>query len=310
MRPSHWIKNAFVAAPLLFSGQFVYLRAWGACLSAVAAFCLLSSGVYLINDICDRNQDRLHPVKRNRPVASGRVSVAAAVVFAAILLAAGLGISVAVELVRYDPHQSLHGFGLTAWTLAYLALNLMYSLWLKRHAIIDVVAVAMGFVFRAMAGADAIGVPISPWMVLCAFTLCLFIALTKRRGEIVALSADKAGVTRAANRDYTLGDIDTMLTISAAMAILTYSLYCVAYRTVSRIGSAHLIWTIPLVLYGVFRYNRITRNAVGGDPVSAVLRDRVMWIVIVLYVAMTALVLLYGGHASVRNILDYEVFPR
>jgi 4-hydroxybenzoate polyprenyltransferase len=304
MRIRHWVKNAFVAAPLLFAGRFDDPTAWGRTLAAVAAFCLLSSGVYLINDVCDRRRDAAHPVKSRRAVASGRLSVPSALTAGVLLLAVGLGVAVAVETVAYEPDQPLGGLGLLAWTAGYLVMNLAYSLWLKNRAIVDVILVAMGFVFRAMAGAAAISVPVSPWLVLCTFTLCLFIALCKRRSEIAELPAEQAVAARDANRAYDRRDLEHMLTASTALAILTYSLYCVAPRTVAQLGSAHMIWTVPLVVYGLFRYGRIARRAGGGDPIELLVRDRVMWLVVLVYVAVSGLVVKYGSHEAVREILD------
>jgi 4-hydroxybenzoate polyprenyltransferase len=304
MRIRHWVKNAFVAAPLLFAGRFDDPTAWGRTLAALAAFCLLSSGVYLLNDVCDRRRDAAHPTKSRRPLPSGRLSVPAALAAAAALLAAGLGAAAAVEVVGHDPHQPLGGFGLLAWTGGYLVMNLAYSLWLKNRAIVDVILVAMGFVFRAMAGAAAIAVPISPWLVLCTFTLCLFIALCKRRSEIAELSGEQAAAARGANRAYDRRDLEHMLTASTALAILTYSLYCVAPRTVAQLGSAHMIWTVPLVVYGLFRYGRIARRAGGSDPIELLVRDRVMWLVVLVYVVVSGLIVRYGGHEAVRDILD------
>lgn len=304
MRIPHWVKNGFVAAPLVFAAQFGNLLAWGRCLAAVAAYCLLSSGVYLINDIADRQADRAHPIKKNRPIASGRLSVSAAVVAAMVLLMAGLGIAIVVEYFTYAPGRPLFGIELVVWTVAYLALNLLYSFWLKYIVIVDVIVVALGFVLRAMAGAAAIVVPISPWLVLCTFTLCLFIALAKRRSEVTMLEGDVASAARSVNRRYDRLDLEHMLTVSTAMAILTYSLYCVAPQTILRIGSAHLIWTIPLVVYGMFRYNLLTRKAARGDAVDVVLHDKILWLVMAVYLLVVILVLLYGWHPSVASVLE------
>ena len=306
MRPGHWIKNSFVVAPVLFSMRFVEPLACVQALVAGGAFCLLSSGVYLLNDVCDRQADRAHPVKRRRPVASGRLSPSVAAAAGILLMIAGITVAVGMSLpLRSD--QPLYGSALILWAGCYLVLNLLYSFWLKAHMIIDVIVIALGFVLRAMAGAAAISVPVSPWLVVCTFTLCLFIALTKRRGEIAALPPESAAAARATNRAYEPGDIEHMLTVSAALAILTYALYCLAPGTVSRVGSAHLVWTIPIVVYGMFRYNRITRNASDYDPVSVMLRDRIMWIVLVGYVVWTGLILTYGGHPSVAGIVDVNI---
>jgi decaprenyl-phosphate phosphoribosyltransferase len=312
-RPRQWVKNAFVVAPILFSGRFVAWPAWVQCLAATASFCLLSSSIYLVNDICDRNADRLHPEKRRRPVASGRVSVSSAVTEAVVLALAGgaivaavvtLGRSAVVAALAYRMPQPLGGAGLAVWAGGYVALNLLYSFWLKKRAIIDVLVVAMGFVMRAMAGAAAIAVPISPWLVVCTFTLCLFIAVAKRRAETVEVPLWQAHAARQSHAGYPLETIEHMLTVSASLAIITYSLYCVAPRTVTVVGSAHMIWTIPLVIYGTFRYYRRCHQPGGADIARALTADRIMWVVMVAYVLLVALIFTYGRSPAVRAILD------
>ncbi len=301
MRPHHWVKNILVMAPILFSNNFGSLWAWERTIAVAVAFCLLSSSIYLINDIADREADRAHPVKRNRPIASGRLGIGVAVSWSIVLMVLGLGLAVAVEILTYNPAHPLHGLQLVVWTLAYVVLNLLYSFWLKHHVIVDVIAVAMGFVLRAMAGAAAIAVPISPWLVVCTFTLCLFIALTKRRGEIITLN-EQAGAARAANRQYDLADLEHMVTVSTSMALLTYSLYCLSIMTINRIHSAHMIWTIPLVVYGMFRYSQLTRKAGKSDAVLVLIHDKVLWCVVAAYVVLVILVLKYGP--AVGSILE------
>lgn len=312
-RPRHWIKNAFVAAPILFAGRFADPGAWIQGLAAVGSFCLLSSSIYLVNDICDRSADRLHPVKRDRPVASGRLSVAGASLAALLLALAGAGIALAVvvlgrggavPILAYPPDQPLGGMGLWVWAGGYVILNLLYSFWLKDRAIVDVLMVAMGFVMRAMAGAAAIAVPISPWLVVCTLTLCLFIAVAKRCGETVEMPSWQANASRKAQRGYEPGVIEHMLSVSAGLAILTYSLYCLAPRTVRTVGSAHMIWTIPLVIYGTFRYYRRCHRPGGADIVNVLLHDRVMWLVLLSYVIIVGLVITYGSNPAIRSILD------
>jgi 4-hydroxybenzoate polyprenyltransferase len=299
-RPAHWVKNAFVLAPLLFANQFREPLAVVQALLAMAAFCLLSSGVYLINDVMDRKQDLLHPIKRLRPVPSGRLSVPAAVFFGAMFLGAGLALPVAMGLTW--PTTTLGGFGVLAWAGAYVVLNTLYSMWLKHHPIVDVIVIAIGFVFRAMAGAAAIDVLASPWLVVCTFTLCLFIALTKRRGEVLVLGEDAAH-TRKSNAAYELRDLDIMIGVSASMAVITYALYCLAPHTVQvTVGSANLIWTIPLVVYGVFRFNRLTRTT-GRDPVAMLVGDRAMWAVVILYVIMVGAAILAGDREGFQMLL-------
>jgi len=310
LRAKHWIKNGFVVAPMLFSGRFVEPVAWGLTAGAVGAFCMLSSGVYLINDVRDRRDDRAHPLKCNRPIASGRLSVAAGIVLGVLLLVGGLATAAGVVLTTPEGFWSmpdlapaLGGWGLLVWAACYGVLNMLYSFWLKQHPIIDVIAVALGFVLRAMAGAAAIAVPISPWLVICTFALCLFIALTKRRAEVLALGASPEQTTRRVNLVYSRTDLELMLTVSASMALLTYALYSLAPSTVERFGSAHMVWTVPLAVYGGFRFSHLSRHGY-DDPVKVLLGDRVMWIVVVMYVVLVGLIVKLGSTPAVRTILE------
>ncbi len=299
-RPTQWVKNAFVLAPRLFANQFREPMAGARAVMAMVAFCLLSSGVYLVNDVMDRKQDLLHPVKRLRPVPSGRVSILAALFFGAMFLGAGLALPAAMGMTW--PTDTVGGFGVLAWSGAYVVLNMLYSTWLKHHPIVDVMVIAIGFVFRAMAGAAAINVLASPWLVVCTFTLCLFIALTKRRGEVLVLGED-AAQTRKSNAAYDLRDLDIMIGVSASMAVITYALYCLAPHTVQvTVGSANLIWSIPLVVYGVFRFNRLTRTT-GRDPVAMLVGDRAMWAVVILYVAMVGAAIWAGDRDGFQILL-------
>lgn len=307
IRPTHWVKNVFVLAPLLFAGAFGQWDAWWRCLLAVAAFNLLSSGVYLLNDLCDRQSDRAHPDKRYRPLASGRLSPGVAVVTAGLLLPAGLAISVLPGVWPLRADQPLGNMGTVVWASGYLLLNLLYSLWLKRYTIIDVILVALGFVLRAMAGAAAIAVPISPWLVICTFTLCLFLALAKRRAELTDLSPDEAHHTRHVNRGYRVEDLNFMVTVSTAIALMSYCLYCLAPRTIVHLGSAHMIWTIPLVMYGIFRFLRVMQRINKGDLVNVLLADKVLWLVGFLYLALCAAIIQYGKDDVVRAILDVSI---
>jgi len=310
MRPRHWVKNALVAAPLLFSGRYVETKAWGLCLLAMAAFCLLSSGIYLINDLCDRRQDAVHPVKRRRAIASGRLSISRAIVAAMALILLAGGLLAIVETLKHDPEQLLGGWGLSLWAGLYVVLNLLYSFWLRNHAIIDVLAIAMGFVLRAMAGAAAINVPISPWLVLCTLTLCLFIALAKRRSEIAEMDNGSTADARSSHGGYRKQTLEHMMGVSAALAIVTYCLYCLAPRTISHIGSGHMIWTIPLVIYATFRYYRTTCLAACSDAVELLVRDKIMWLLMAMYVILAGLIIQYGSHPAIRGLLDITELKR
>lgn len=308
LRPTHWVKNAFVVAPILFAGAFGQWDAWWRCLLATAAFCLLSSGVYLLNDLCDLSADRAHPAKRHRPLASGRLSPPGAILTAAILLPAGVLVAALPGISPPRPHPPLGGMGTAICAGAYLVVNLLYSLWLKRYPVIDVIFVAMGFVLRAMAGAAAIAVPISPWLVVCTFTLCLFLALAKRRAELTDLTAEQAEQTRRANRAYRREDLDFMLVVSTALTLTSYALYCLAPGTVHRVGSSHMIWTLPVVMYGVFRFVRVGRRMRQGDVAAVLFADKALWAVVLLYAILCVAVLRFGAHPAVREILDVRVF--
>ncbi len=217
MRIPHWIKNLFVAAPLLFSRHWQASPEWDSRLAlcetvlAFVSFCLISSAIYLVNDVVDRDSDRLHPTKCRRPVASGRLSAHAAVLAAIALAVAGMGAAVAVGAI--ESRQTLMGQGTAVFAACFGLLNVLYVFVLKRHPIVDVIAISLGFVLRAMGGAVAIGVPSSPWLVLCTFTLCLFIALCKRRGELMDLGPQQAAATRVANSAYDLAMVEYMLTV-------------------------------------------------------------------------------------------------
>jgi len=291
MRPAHWLKNLFVFAPLVFSGNFDKSAAWVDCLIAVGAFCLLSSAVYVMNDIFDRRIDSVHPYKRNRPIASGRLSVGAAMPLCLVLAAGGLALALLVSKT-----SDLAGMTVM-WAGIYLFINLLYSTMFRSQAFIDVIIIAACFVLRAMAGAAAITVPISPWLVVCTFTLCLFLALSKR-------SADCEQTPESARPVYTVNELDRLKTISAALAIITYCIYCLAPRTVANIGSGHMIWTIPFVIYGIFRYDRTSRRIHRGDVVSVLLRDKILWLVILAYGALAAAVVRFGKCPTLSGILD------
>ena len=170
-------------------------------------------------------------------------------------------------------------------------MNIFYSMGLKQVALVDVIIVSAGFVVRAMAGAAAIGVASSPWLVLCTFSLCLYLAVTKRRVDL-----RDGGI-------YSEQELQRMEMISAGLAVLTYSLYCLAPMTVARIGSPHLVWTVPLVIYGIFRYERISRRSDNGDVVAMLIRDRVMWYVLLVYAIVVTAVMRWGADPIAADIL-------
>lgn len=260
LRPRQWVKNLFVLAPVLFAGRLLEPDSLLRALAAFGLFTAASGAVYLFNDLVDLEQDRLHPEKRFRPLAAGRLRPATAVV-AGVVLGAGalLGGMVLAP-----------GF---AWVvLAYLILNGAYSLLLKHWVLVDVFVVALGFVFRAVAGAEAIAVAISPWLLLCTFFVALFLALGKRRHELVTLEDPVAH--RPILAHYSTLFIDQMLVVLAAVTIAAYALYTVAPRTVEHFGSENLIFTVPFVLFGIFRFLYLVyQRPEAGHPHEVMLTD-------------------------------------
>jgi 4-hydroxybenzoate polyprenyltransferase len=283
-RPKQWIKNGFVFAALVFAGKLGQLDLVAQTVAAFILFSLLSSTVYLLNDAADAEADRKHPLKANRPIAAGRLPVRTAVAIAVIL---GLGSLAVSALVDYR-------FGLVA--LAYLTLNVAYTFWLKHLVLLDVFAIAGGFVLRAMAGAAVIHVSISPWLYLCTILLSLFLGFGKRRHELLLLEGS-AGVHRRNLEEYTGPLLDDLINIVAGATIIAYSMYTFFASAVPQ--NRAMMVTIPFVLYGIFRYLLlIHRTDLGGAPEEAVWRDFPLLIDLVLW-AVTSAVILHL-HASLH----------
>lgn len=280
-RPSQWLKNGFVLAPMVFSGLMLQPSAWLATAAAVVAFCAASSATYLVNDVIDRAADRSHPEKRHRPIAAGEVGVVTAVVAAVALLAVALAAAAAINR------------DLVLVVVGYLVVTQGYSLLLKRAVFVDVLVLAVGFVLRVVGGAVAIDVPISTWLLLCAYLLALYLALGKRRSELVLLGAE-AGSHRAVLGHYTLPMVDQAISVVLGATVLAYTLYTVAPTTVAKVGSEGLIVTVPVVMYGLFRYLYVLhRHELGGSPTRAVLSDRPLLACVVVWLVTAAVVI--GG---------------
>lgn len=277
-RPKQWVKNFFVYAALIFSRNVFDPMLLGVTTAAFSLFCLLSGGVYALNDIWDRERDRNHPVKCSRPVASGRVSVRNALAYAVALLAFGIIASFAVAPL----------LGVVA--VVYTALMIAYTLWLKDRVILDVFSVAAGFILRVVAGVAATGVSLSPWLILCTLFLSLFLALGKRRHELYLLEAD-AQEHRPALDHYSFGFIDQMVSIATSATVLSYSLYTFLAPT-----SRLMMLTIPLVLYGLFRYLYVVYHANGGGaPEDVLMNDLPLQVTVVIWVVACLLILYLGG---------------
>jgi 4-hydroxybenzoate polyprenyltransferase len=262
LRPEQWTKNLLVFAALLFARRLLDPAAVLQALAAFAIFCGLSGAVYLLNDVSDREADRQHPVKRHRPIAAGHVAAPTAVAWALVLIA--LGLSVAFWLQT--------SFGITA--AAYLVLQAAYTRVLKHVVILDVMAIAFGFVLRAVAGGLVIGVPISDWLVICTILLALFLGLTKRRHELTLLAAGAAGHRRILE-EYDPYLLDQMIAVVAAATLVAYIIYCLSPETTARFGTHWLVLTVPFPIYGLFRYLYIVhRKDGGGNPSEMLLTDR------------------------------------
>jgi 4-hydroxybenzoate polyprenyltransferase len=257
MRPKQWLKNGFVLAGVIFAGRLFDKVALLRAAAAFVIFCGAASATYLINDVLDRANDAHHPEKRHRAIASGRLSANAALL--AALLVGGASLFSAAVLSR----------ALLAFLLGYLLLTASYSLVLKRVFIVDAIAVSAGFVLRAAAGAAVVPAEISPWLLSCTFLLALFISFGRRRHEMVLLG-DTAEVHRTALTHYTVPLLDSWLTALSGATIVTFALYTQAPRTVQHFGTTNLIFTVPFVVYALFRYQwLIVRGGRGGDPSSA-----------------------------------------
>ncbi|HET9492179.1 MAG TPA: decaprenyl-phosphate phosphoribosyltransferase [Methylomirabilota bacterium] len=278
LRPRQWVKNLFVFAGLVFGEKLLDPAAGALAVATFAVFCALSGAIYLLNDVVDRERDRLHPTKRQRPIAAGRLPVGVAVGAAAGLLAAALGASLAIGVP----------VGLIA--LTYAILLIAYSAWLKHVVIVDVLVVAAGFVLRAAAGALAIQVEISGWLLICTILAALFLALGKRRHEYLTIG-EEAAQHRPVLAQYSAGLLDQMIAVVTASTLTAYALYTMSPETVARFHTRLLPITLPFVLYGIFRYLYLLyHQQMGGNPSDLFLNDQplrlntLLWILAILLI--------------------------
>jgi 4-hydroxybenzoate polyprenyltransferase len=274
LRPHQWVKNGFVFVGLLFSDVSGDWRFRGSVLFAAAGFCLLSSCVYILNDAFDLKADQTHPVKRKRPLASGTVGLNQAYALAFVCGVAGLALGAMASAT------------VVVILLAYLALNLAYSAGLKNIAILDVFIIAAGFMLRIFAGTWGVNIAPSYWLLLCGLQLTVFLGFAKRRAELMASDGNGAG-QRAVLYDYTPALLDTMMAISAAGVIVSYSLYTVSPDTIALHRTDKLIYTLPFVLYGIFRYMFLVHRSGGEDPAWTILADAHMLVVGALWLGVT-----------------------
>lgn len=275
LRPQQWIKNFFVFAALIFARKFTDVAAIEKALAAFALFCLVSGGVYLINDVVDYDKDRQHPVKKSRPIASGAVNKKLALVLAFVLIILSVSLSYVINRE------------LSAVVLAYALLNLFYSLYLKNVVILDIISIALGFVLRVIAGAVAIGVIFSSWLLLCTFFLTLFLAIGKRKTELTILGSTER---RAVLDGYSLELLNQMNAVVLPSTLITYALY-----TFSSWHSQWLILTVPVVLYGLFRYLYIVdkKSVSDNGPSDDLLYDRPLQLTVTVWILIILAIFLY-----------------
>jgi 4-hydroxybenzoate polyprenyltransferase len=279
MRVQQWIKNLFLFAALVFS---FHLRYWNDVLLTVAgffAFSLAASGIYLVNDVADLEADKLHPVKSKRPLPSGKLSKQAALVSSVILMAIGVAWGF---YLRMD-------YGIVV--VVYVMINIAYSISLKNVVILDVMTIAAGFVLRVIGGAVLIDVPTSEWLIVCTVLLSLFLGFSKRRHELTLLEG-VANSHRTVLRQYSPYFLDQMIGIVTASTVMSYALYTMSAETMQKFGTKHLIYTVPFVLYGIFRYLYLVhKNEEGGNPAKLAVTDRPLLVNIILWVIVVIVII-------------------
>lgn len=279
VRPSQWIKNGVVLAGLIFAGEAGSPDKVMQAVQALIAFCFFASAVYVINDILDRERDRQHPLKKNRPIAAGKININLAIIIGLLLIAGGLVLSYITSV------------NLLIVCVVYFILNLFYTVLLKNIVIIDVMTIAAGFVLRALAGAVAIEVEFSGWLLVTTFVLALFLGLGKRRHELTFLEKE-ASSHRKILEKYSPYLLDQLIGVVTASTVITYLFYTLSPEVGDKLGTEYLFVTIPFVIYGIFRYLYLVhKEAKGGSPTRLLLTDPPLLIDVVLWLATVVLIL-------------------
>ena len=274
MRPKQWVKNGFLFAALLFSGNLFNIDLFVLCVIGCILFSLTASCVYIINDIGDREKDRKHPKKCRRPLASGAVSVPQAVVLLAVLLIVSFGASVMLNI------------WFAAVLLVYFVFNIFYSYILKHIAIVDVISVSVSYVLRVVAGAVIISCPLSPWILVCTFALALLIAIQKRRGELVSVTEGKS----EGRRVLSYYSLDLLRDMGVCMGAVTITAYCL--YTFQADVSAYMVLTVPFVIFGLLRYMLLAgTSGIGETPEEIVIHDKPMLVDMVFWVASCVVII-------------------
>jgi 4-hydroxybenzoate polyprenyltransferase len=275
MRPQQWLKNAFVFTGLIFGKQYGNNELLWKVIFTSVAFCLISSAIYIINDIIDAEVDIHHPQKKHRPLPSGQVTLRAAKILSAICCIAGLLIGLDIS------------WGVFAIILCYFILNIFYSIKLKNIVIIDVFCIAAGFMLRILAGTIGVGISPSKWLLLCGLMITLFLGFAKRRAELITLKKNK-GNHRKVLDSYSPVLLEEILAICATSVIITYSLYTMSPETMLVHHTTNLLYTVPTVIYGLFRYLYLLHHRhSGGDPSRDLFRDRHIVCAVVSWIALT-----------------------
>jgi len=279
VRPTQWIKNGVVLAALLFAGEASNVALAEQAVLATIIFCLLASAVYIFNDLLDADKDRLHPHKKDRPIASGRISTVQASVMIVVLMAISLAGSWWL------------GRNFMIAAASYLILNALYTVWFKHVVMLDVMSIALGFVIRAFAGAAAIGVPASKWLLVTTLFLALFLAFGKRRHELLLLE-DNATSHRKILGKYSPYLLDQCIGVTTAAVVVMYMLYTFSAEVSQKLGTHDLYFTIPFVVYGIFRYlYLIHKEERGGSPTHVLINDRPILVTVVLWILSVVLIL-------------------
>jgi len=279
LRIKQWIKNLIIFAPLIFSQNVFDTILLLKRVLAFVLFCLISGAAYILNDLKDLEEDRLHPLKSKRPLASGRLKKSQALFsffFLVIICLTG------AFLINISFFMALG---------VYVVLQVSYSFWLKHVVILDVFLIAAGFFIRVIAGGLVIEVQISPWLIICTILLALFLALSKRRHELVLLN-ESAEIHRPILKEYNPHLLDQMIAVVTASTVISYCLYTISSETIEKFGTKNLIFTVPFVLYGIFRYLYLVhQKKEGGSPEVLVITDKPLLIDIFLWIATAALII-------------------
>ncbi|MFB3056203.1 MAG: decaprenyl-phosphate phosphoribosyltransferase [Ignavibacteriaceae bacterium] len=281
VRVPQWIKNFFVFVPLLFSQHLFDKDYLFTSLAAFVVFCLASSLIYVINDIIDIEADKAHPTKKNRPLPAGVISKRSALIVAVVLTA------VIVILLPQFNKEFLY------FVTAFVLLNILYSFWFKHIVILDVFSIAAGFAIRVLAGAVVISVPISSWLILTTIFISLFLGVMKRHSELILVEESENAPSRKVLSQYSLNFADQMATVAAAGVIICYALYTVSERTVSAFGTESLIYTTPIVVYGIFRYMYLEYISNKGDNTTKIVFSDLQIILTVLIYTITTVLIIY-----------------